>query len=290
MEMRSSWVVGLPIVLLSRTVYTKCYLPNGIERWKTDRADVYRPSGVGSSVDDYQMCCATVGDGDIDVPRKDGLCYNPRYGGELWRESCTDPTWESPSCIKLCVNGTDESGNQLEDVDVLITQCPNKSYCCGDSNIACCDRGDGVWIRNGLPTRTDPNATQTEVETTTSDAATMTPAAAARPNVTPPPQKSSALNGGAIAGIVVGSMLVVVVLGFVLWFFARRKRRRTTNVKPYCEASVEEQAHIAEKDGFAVSEVDGIGTAPELAHGDVCPELMGSTPVPGNGMSEQRSE
>jgi hypothetical protein len=24
----------------------------------------------------------------------------------IWRESCTDPTWKDPACIKLFVNGT----------------------------------------------------------------------------------------------------------------------------------------------------------------------------------------
>ncbi|KAL8801472.1 MAG: hypothetical protein Q9182_004439 [Xanthomendoza sp. 2 TL-2023] len=264
MSMRSSWVAGLSLVLLLRTVATKCYLPNGVERWKTHGADVYRPSGVGSSVDDFQMCCATVGQGDIDVPRKDGLCENPRFG--------------------------DDSGNQLKDVDVLVTQCPNKSYCCGDNNSACCDRGDGVWIRDGLPTKTNPNATQTGVPDTTSGAATTITAPAARPDVTPPPRKSGSLSGGAIAGIVVGSMLVVAALGLMLWFFAKRKRRRTTDVKPYCEAPVQEQMHIPEKEGFAILEIDGMGTAPELAHRDERPELMGSIPIQRNGMSEQRSE
>ncbi|KAL8812390.1 MAG: hypothetical protein Q9200_001077 [Gallowayella weberi] len=290
MRMRNSWVVGLSLAVLLRTVASKCYLPNGVERWITHGADVYRPSGVGSSVDNFQMCCATIGNGDIDVPRKDGLCDNPRFGGEVWRESCTDPTWRSPSCIKLCVNGTDDSGNQLKDVDVLVTQCPDKSYCCGDNNYACCDRGDGVWIRDGLPTKINPNATQTGASITTSGAATMTTAAAARPDVTPSPRKSGSLSGGAIAGIVVGSMLVVGVLGFVLWFFARGKRRHTTDDRLYCEAPVKEQVHISEKEGFALSEIDGMGTAPELAHRDEHPELMGSIPAQRNEMSEQRSE
>src|SRR5580700_3435287 len=33
-----------------------------------------------------------------------GLCGVT--GTQLWRESCTDPTWKSASCLKLCINGT----------------------------------------------------------------------------------------------------------------------------------------------------------------------------------------
>lgn len=32
-----------------------------------------------------------------------GLCGIS--GTQLWRESCTDKTWQSPLCLKLCVGG-----------------------------------------------------------------------------------------------------------------------------------------------------------------------------------------
>lgn len=44
------------------------------------------------------MCCAPG-----DECRPDGLCLNPVRG--LFRDGCTDPSWESSSCIKLCHAG-----------------------------------------------------------------------------------------------------------------------------------------------------------------------------------------
>ncbi len=89
-------------------VSAACFLPNS-----TDRNSIgdghggdYLPTGFGSSVDNFQMCCATNGRAVPDIPRKDGLCQNL---AAIWRESCTDPTWESPSCIKLCIDGISTS-------------------------------------------------------------------------------------------------------------------------------------------------------------------------------------
>lgn len=51
------------------------------------------------SGDEFSMCCAT-----FDKCRPDGLCLSG-YDGNIWRDGCTDPTWKSPSCIKLCDTG-----------------------------------------------------------------------------------------------------------------------------------------------------------------------------------------
>lgn len=62
----------------------------------------YSPCNNG---DEHSMCCAA----GQDTCRIDGLCY---YNGEVkgskgvFRDGCTDPTWESPSCVKLCLDGT----------------------------------------------------------------------------------------------------------------------------------------------------------------------------------------
>lgn len=86
-------------------VSANCYLPNGTDRnsilWDSHGID-YQPSGFGSSLDGFQMCCATNNRATPDMPRKDGLCQSP---DTIWRESCTDPTWKSPSCVKLCIDG-----------------------------------------------------------------------------------------------------------------------------------------------------------------------------------------
>jgi hypothetical protein len=52
----------------------------------------------------FTMCCA-----DYDVCRPDGMCLSG-FDSEIWRDGCTDPTWQSSSCIKLCHEG---KGNQI---------------------------------------------------------------------------------------------------------------------------------------------------------------------------------
>ncbi|KAL8960335.1 MAG: hypothetical protein Q9193_002947 [Seirophora villosa] len=195
----------------------------------------------------------------------------------------------------------DEDGDQMRDTDMVVTTCPDNSFCCGEQNTSCCDQGDGVWIRDGLPTRINPNATQADPEpdpataTTTapvSDEAitTTTPAA---PEVTPSPPQSTGLKGGAIAGIVIGSFLGVAILGLAFWYFGRRKRRLATNDVPQHSddkmsldegASATGRAGDVEKDFRTrvspASELPAKGPRiPEL-HANDRGELAGSTPPP----------
>ncbi len=76
-----------------------CYLKNGTDRNGPTGVGGYKPCNTNSEV---SMCCA-----DTDHCRTDGLCTN-FDGTLLWRESCTDQSWKSPSCINLCVSGIGE--------------------------------------------------------------------------------------------------------------------------------------------------------------------------------------
>lgn len=91
-------IYSLVSLLLAPTASANCYLRNGTNRNgdTTGAAAAYQPCLPGDPV---SMCCSVY----FDQCRSDGLCYD---GTNLWRESCTDPTWQSTSCIKLCVNGT----------------------------------------------------------------------------------------------------------------------------------------------------------------------------------------
>lgn len=108
--------------------------------------------------------------------RSDGLCANAG-NDTLWRSACTDYSWQSPECIKLCINGTNEAGN-----DIQVMQCSDGSYCCGSSkynDIAtyCCSGGQGgVWIVDGEETHVNPNlsAAPSRAPPTISDAAAST--------------------------------------------------------------------------------------------------------------------
>ena len=89
-------------ILYFQDASANCYLPNGTDRNVIANAteDNYQPC----SNDGFSMCCRLwpLGDQTVDVCRSNGLCYNPGVG-IIWRESCTDQTWKSPNCLKLCV-------------------------------------------------------------------------------------------------------------------------------------------------------------------------------------------
>ncbi len=232
-------------------VSADCFLPNSTDRnllWDSQGSD-YQPSGFGSSIDDFQMCCATNNRAVPDTPRKDGLCQN---GGTIWRESCTDPTWKSPSCVKLCIDGiskstrplhpchtrfrkltghyTDDEGDRRRDVDNRITQCPDQSYCCDHRNTTCCQQGNGVWIEDGQPTTIKPKATQATTVLTTPISETA-PADLPPPPVPPPPPQSAGLAGGAIAGIAVGAIAATIIPALAIWLYILRlKNRRRDNI------------------------------------------------------------
>lgn len=85
-----------------------CYTPAGLnintDIWKVNESALYMPCNTTAAV---SMCCATGPERtDPDVCVDHGLCHNSYYGNQLWRESCTDPTWKDPACTKLFLNGT----------------------------------------------------------------------------------------------------------------------------------------------------------------------------------------
>ena len=89
----------LTSLTLLPSVTASCYFPNGTDQNAGEQADqgiVYTPC---NSHAENSMCCAP-----WDTCTSDGLCKSG-YDGNTWRDSCTDPTWKSPACVKLCVSG-----------------------------------------------------------------------------------------------------------------------------------------------------------------------------------------
>lgn len=78
-----------------------CFVPNGTNRHDLTNANIQKYASCESS--GHGMCCNIAGD----KCQADGLCWNEEHK-QLWRESCTDPTWESSKCLKLCI--TDDYG------------------------------------------------------------------------------------------------------------------------------------------------------------------------------------
>ncbi|KAL8926539.1 MAG: hypothetical protein Q9208_002866 [Pyrenodesmia sp. 3 TL-2023] len=170
-----------------------CYYPNGTDRNEGFPRDIYLPINPG---DEFSMCCSSLGD----KPRSDGLCENAE-GSVIWRESCTDRTWQSPKCIKLCADsspGNMESllpakdsklirfidtnnspgvGRQMDN-DEQVTPCTDGSYCCGDGSLGfdCCNEGRGVFVRDGTTQNANPSSTSaSSTPSSSTDGSTTTP-------------------------------------------------------------------------------------------------------------------
>ncbi|THV53493.1 hypothetical protein BGAL_0049g00280 [Botrytis galanthina] len=138
------WLVGL--------VEGQCYSYEGVEMDPT-----YRPCNGSVPV---SMCChlgnSDNGGDECGSGSTYGLCGIS--GTQLWRESCTDKTWQSPQCLRLCVGANDTE----------ITACPNGSYCCGKNAADCCNANEGKFIVNNQVSDTaagDPLSSQTSQTT-----------------------------------------------------------------------------------------------------------------------------
>lgn len=130
-------------------VHATCYFPNGeemimpgVEFFECEKKDKSQ---------EHTMCC-----GKGDTCRSDGLCNSVWYRG-VFRNGCTDPTWKSPSCVKLCTSGSLSTSvwngdtRDLNNTGLPVTLCDDGSYCCGDDETAaaCCAFKLGVFIQNG---------------------------------------------------------------------------------------------------------------------------------------------
>lgn len=148
--------------LLLRAIHAStCYWPDG----QANPNLSYLPCNDGA----VSMCCAT----NRTIPtvnscRPDGTCLEESTQ-TVWRESCTDPTWKDPKCLKLCYTGicklvwcmlasylTDPATDSLfpggimhmAAGDARMTVCIDGSYCCGYLNNECCSQNLGFWVDN----------------------------------------------------------------------------------------------------------------------------------------------
>ena len=85
-----------------------CFLPNGMipsnQSFPHHPAEEYAPC---DNTTGYSMCCRTnmpSSNGKGSTCRSDGLC-TLQEDQSVWRVACTDPTWQSDDCIKLCTTG-----------------------------------------------------------------------------------------------------------------------------------------------------------------------------------------
>lgn len=93
---------SLALVAMASNSDRTCYTPAGKDRnagLSANDDSRYRPCPGSGKV---TMCC---GRRSIDRCVDGGLCFNT-ITNLYFRESCTDPTWQDPACIKLFLNGT----------------------------------------------------------------------------------------------------------------------------------------------------------------------------------------
>ena len=97
------WLV---LSLFARSILAvSCYHPDGQISAYAGYAPCEAAVPGGAS-----MCCGTGRASFPDVCSPDGLCRN---GGDIYRDDCTDPTWENPGCLQLCTSGFGDTGEDV---------------------------------------------------------------------------------------------------------------------------------------------------------------------------------
>ncbi|KAL8668400.1 MAG: hypothetical protein Q9168_006971 [Polycauliona sp. 1 TL-2023] len=229
------------------------------------------------------MCCRT---SSTDTCRSDGLC-DSSWDDQTWRVFCTDPTWQAPECVKLCLDsGRDGDGKKIATSllngnltflstgntggSVRVTPCTDGSYCCGVGSQAnsCCVKGNGAFLaKNGQTTDANPSSTASS-STATSSSTIPSPAAAAATGTSQTATGPSAAvtkttekttnNTGAIAGGVVGGLVAAaLIVVAAIWFFRRRKSQEAGEKGPWAPYAT------GSPPGF-YSEVEGANARMEL--------------------------
>ncbi|KAI4115334.1 MAG: hypothetical protein LQ345_004046 [Seirophora villosa] len=105
MMFSSSTLYLLPTLFIPGLFAANCYRPDG--ELVTDPS--YVPCNQAAA-DTGSMCCALNRSSYPDQCLSNGLCGG---GGNIFRDSCTDPTWKSPMCLQLCTTGFGPSGTAV---------------------------------------------------------------------------------------------------------------------------------------------------------------------------------
>lgn len=132
-----------------------------------------------------------------------------------------------------------EEGISYEDTDVRVTECPDKSICCGWDNTTCCNKREGVWIKDGFATTVDPSAISYLADKTsifssihptsnslspTSLTSLLSPLPLASNS---PPQSNPGVSRGQVIGVGIGSacgtaIILISLYGLIRCFRSRK--------------------------------------------------------------------
>ncbi|KAH8599211.1 hypothetical protein B0O99DRAFT_683193 [Bisporella sp. PMI_857] len=157
-------------LLVPTNAAATCYRPDT----KANVSEIYVPCNMAAPA---SMCWRSqrLGPAPPDascLPNGLTLNINRDGGNEFWRQGCTDPTWQSPYCLKAfnqCSN--DMNGN------AWLTSCDgtynSTEWCCGSSNEGCCGTPQAIVLAQTLvvtSTSTLASSTSTSASSTSTSA------------------------------------------------------------------------------------------------------------------------
>ena len=230
----------------SGAAYMPCYAPDGSLMQGTAAQPCNQIQGT------FSTCCAT----DLtskpgvvqDICTTNGLCQNywTYYSGQrlltYWRGGCSDPTWNSPFCLKgVCVDDNVShlfaaitlelmQTQQHRDWSQTVQNCTDGTWCCrADEAASCCSNNAVTKFRLAPIIGVSPSSA---VSTTTLSTSPSTPNAARSPSSTQA-APSAGLSTGAKAGIGTGVALGFVALITIVLTMWRRKRIRNSSADTY---------------------------------------------------------
>ncbi|KAL8720531.1 MAG: hypothetical protein Q9225_002623 [Loekoesia sp. 1 TL-2023] len=231
-----------------------------------------QPCNGSTSTDGFSMCCATNRHSDNPSPnescQENGLCrwFNPKdSANQTWRETCTDPSWESPNCVKFCINGTEERHRDRSTTEAQVTPCGDGTYCCGANQIDCCVKHEGVFLVNGTTSAPLPSSTSS---TSSTPQASTTPTVPGTKNTPDPlPDKESSNTAKKIGiGVGVGVLCLLILLGLIIGVRRRISKSKEDQAESRVTAGQDEpKVRMGIRDEkFTPVEVEGRGLIHEL--------------------------
>ncbi|KIW78767.1 hypothetical protein Z517_08606 [Fonsecaea pedrosoi CBS 271.37] len=220
---QACWMVFSLLLRLAISSKT-CYTPAGEDTngpYSTPQNSTYQPCNPTDGT--VSMCCAS-----WDTCMPNGLCWNEAYH-IWWRESCTDPDFTDPNCVKLFTNITG---------DTTVSNCTDGSWCVGTKG-GCCSDHTGVFLAanndtlpvtstaaiSASPTPTvSASSTSSLLITTTIASSSTTPSSIAS-------EGSHSLSAGAKAGVGIATAVAVSMLLGLLYLFVRRRQNKRKQLR-----------------------------------------------------------
>ncbi|KAK4160570.1 hypothetical protein QBC43DRAFT_359278 [Cladorrhinum sp. PSN259] len=155
----------------------------------------------------HSSCCQLNGNSTLsegpsssrDLCAITGLCLN---NGVVRRGFCTDPSWKSPACVRVC---DDVSAGGSPSSFAEMTSCTDGTYCCGRNNLTCCGTS---WAVKPPALMVAPSPKATVTVTAIPDTGSSS--------------QRRGNNKTVIVGLSAGLAGVVMVAAGAIWYLVRR--------------------------------------------------------------------